>query len=101
MLKHQVYNSDTLSSQLLAESQLLSLWFASGHQWSPMIQENCLKTLDCPVHLAKKSQSPSNFTLLLAWMFLLMTVAALLAPLSNNIWVQNPVSTEITLKKVH
>lgn len=101
MLKHQVCNSDTLSSQLLAESQLLSLWFASGHQWSPMIQENSLKTLDCPVHPAKKSQLPSNLTLLLAWMFLLMTVAALLAPLSNSIWVKKPVSTEMILKKMY
>ncbi|MCT7959408.1 hypothetical protein NG791_01710 [Laspinema sp. D1] len=97
MLKHQVCNSDTRQSKLLADSQLLGLGLASGHEWSPMIQDNCLKTLDCPVQPSKKSHLPSNFSLFLAWIFLLMTVAALLAPIATS-WssdfFNNPIGSE-------
>ena len=97
MLKHQVRNSDTSHSQLLADSQLLDLGLARGHQSSPMIQDNCLKTPDSPVHPSKPSHLPSNFSLFLAWIFWLMTVGALLAPISTS-WssdfLDNPIGQE-------
>lgn len=83
MLTDQVCNCDTPSSQLLVDSQLLGLWFASGNPWSRVSQEDGLKTLKGSIQDSKKSQFPSNVTLLGAWLFLFITVAAMLAPLSN------------------
>ncbi len=83
MLPDQVCNCDTPSSKLLVDSQLLGLWFASGNPWSRVSQEDGLKTLKGSIQDSKKSQFPSNFTLFGAWLFLFITVAAMLAPLSN------------------
>lgn len=85
MLPDQVCNSDTPSNQLLVDSQLLGLGFSSGNPWRRVIQEDCLNTLAAPVPAPKKSQSPSNFTLFWGWLFLLITVGAMLAPISNSL----------------
>ncbi|MCT7976132.1 hypothetical protein [Laspinema olomoucense] len=94
MLKHQVGPSDIPSTQLLVEAQLLGLWSSSGNQWSPVIQEECLKTLQGPVKAAKKNQFPSNLTLFGAWLLLFITVAAMLAPISTS-WGQESYSNQI------
>ncbi len=98
MLKTAVCNSLTPSSELRVDSQLLGLWSAGGNQWTPMIQEECFKMLDCPVQPSKKSQLPSNFSLFWAWIFLLMSVAAMLAPTSFS-WGQDQYPTEIGTEK--
>lgn len=92
MLTDQVCNSDNPSTPLLVDSQLLGLWFSSGNSWSRVIQEDCLNTLIDPVHTPKKSQLPSNLTLVWGWLFLFITVAAMLDPLSNFA-AQEPFST--------
>ncbi|WP_254564980.1 hypothetical protein [Oscillatoria sp. HE19RPO] len=94
MLPDQVCNSDTPSSKLLVDSQLLGLWFASRNPGSRVSQKDGLKTLDGPVQDSKQSQFPSNFTLFGAWLFLFITVAAMLAPLSN-FWGPDPSSPEM------
>ncbi|MGL5194639.1 MAG: hypothetical protein ACRC8Y_13725 [Chroococcales cyanobacterium] len=94
MLTDQVCNSDTPSTQVRVDSQLSGLWFTSGNPWGRVLQEDCLKTLDGPVQDSKKSQLPSNFTLFVAWLFLFVTVAAMLAPISN-FWIPEPFSHEI------
>jgi len=94
MLPDQVCNSDTPSTPLLVDSQLLGLWFSRGNPWSRGIQEDGLNKLVAPVQDYKKSQFPSNFTLFLAWVFLFITVAAMLAPISN-FWGQDPYSKEM------
>ncbi len=94
MLPDQVCNSDAPSTQLLVDSQALGLWFSRGNPWSQVSQEDGLKTLDGPVQDAKKSPLPSNFTLFGAWLFLFITVATMLAPLSNS-WSSEYFSPEM------
>lgn len=93
MLPEQVCNSKTPSTQLL-DSQLLGLWFSSGNPWSREIQKDGLNKREGSVQDYKKSQFPSNFTLFWAWVFLFLTVAAMLAPISN-FWGQDPSSNKM------
>lgn len=85
MLKNQVCNSDTPSSKLLVDSQLFGLSGARAKPSSPVIEEDCLKTLPGRVQDSKKSQFTSNFTLFGAWLFLFITLAAMLAPIFNSL----------------
>jgi hypothetical protein len=83
MLTNQTDNSDTPSTQRLIDSELLSLGFAGGNEWSRVIQEDCLKMLETPVQQSKKSHLPSKFSLFGTWLLLIISVGAMLAPISN------------------
>ncbi|MCT7985982.1 hypothetical protein NG796_22135 [Laspinema sp. A4] len=94
MLTNQTGNSDTPSPQLLVDFQWLRLGFAGGNEWSRVIQEDCLQMLEAPVQESKKSHLPSKFSLFGTWLLLILSIGAMLTPISN-VWSQEPYPNEM------
>jgi hypothetical protein len=84
MLKASVHTSDIPSYKPFLDFQLLRLWSTSGYQWTTRISDPYVPPLNPLMQPSKKSQIPSQLSLVGAWLFLLITLGVMVSPLFTS-----------------